>query len=245
MKKIWALAAPSLLLVLFSCGDTGTNVGGGGENSGGGSGKYTLTTNVSPAGAGTVSPASASYDPGTQATVTAIPASGYTFSRWSGASTSTNYQITVTMNGDKTLTAVFEKLPASAVIITLTSWETRATDLFDSKLDPRIHFEVMSYQGSTQVSKNTTSYLLDAENIGQSWNGYAKSGAIAFTGSADEVHIYAVVKEKDLGVEIDDISPKTYVVFRLPRPIGTTGTYTLGTSASNESRVTFDYEFVR
>ncbi len=244
MKKVLAFAAASLLLALFSCGDTGTNVSGGGGNSGGGGGKYSLTVYVSPAGAGTVSPASASYDPGTQATVTAIPASGYTFSRWSGASTSTNYQITVTMNGDKTLTAMFEKLPASAVIITLTSWETRATDLLDSKLDPRIHFEVMSYQSGVQVSKNATSYLLDAENIGQYWSGYARSGAIAFTGSADEVRIYAVVKEKDPAVT-DDISPGNGVRFSLPISAGVTGSYTMGTSASNESRVTFDYEFVK
>jgi len=71
---------------------------------------HTLTINVSPSGGGSVSrsPNQTSYTSGTSVTVIATAASGYTFTGWSGASTSTNSSVTITMNGDKTLTAVFE-----------------------------------------------------------------------------------------------------------------------------------------
>ncbi|MDR2693958.1 MAG: hypothetical protein LBB74_07060 [Chitinispirillales bacterium] len=70
---------------------------------------YRLVTNVSAQGGGTVSrvPDKAAYAFGEAVTVTATPASGYTFTSWSGASTSTNSSVTVTMDGNKALTASF------------------------------------------------------------------------------------------------------------------------------------------
>jgi len=72
---------------------------------------FTLTTNVNPAGGGTVSrnPNANSYNSGTQVTVTATPASGYTFTGWSGASTATTQSVTINMNADRTLTANFQQ----------------------------------------------------------------------------------------------------------------------------------------
>jgi uncharacterized protein (TIGR02145 family)/uncharacterized repeat protein (TIGR02543 family) len=74
---------------------------------------YTLTTNVSPAGGGTVSRnpnQTAPYSCGTSVTVMATPASGYVFTGWSGVATSTSASVSVTMNSDLTLTANFEKI---------------------------------------------------------------------------------------------------------------------------------------
>lgn len=70
---------------------------------------YMLTTNVSPANGGTVSrsPNQTTYTAGTSVTVTATPASGYIFKGWTGASLSTNSTITISMDGEKTLTASF------------------------------------------------------------------------------------------------------------------------------------------
>jgi uncharacterized repeat protein (TIGR02543 family) len=70
---------------------------------------YTLTTSAAPAAGGTVTrnPDAARYDAGTEVRVTAAPAQGYTFVNWSGASTSSNETVTVTMNGNRTLTANF------------------------------------------------------------------------------------------------------------------------------------------
>jgi len=70
---------------------------------------YTLTINISPSEGGTVSRSlnADSYEAGTRVTITATPNNGYTFLNWSGALNSTSAEITITMNGDKTLTAGF------------------------------------------------------------------------------------------------------------------------------------------
>ena len=70
--------------------------------------QYTLTTAVSPAGGGTTNPAVGphGYASGTVVAVTATPATGYTFTSWSGACTGAG-ACSVTMNADKTVTANF------------------------------------------------------------------------------------------------------------------------------------------
>jgi hypothetical protein len=247
------LLATGLSLVMaltLSCsneGDDGSgnniNDSGGSNVNGGGNTMYTLTVNASPSGAGTVSPAQASYAPGAQASVTAAPISGYTFSHWSGASTSTSNPLLITMNGDKSLTAVFEQV-ANAIVITLTYWETKETDgLFgDKALDPRIYFKVIAKNGNTTVSNNKTSDLLNADDIGQTWSGSKKSSAIPFVTSASELQIHAVVIEKDL-LSDDDISPGYYMGFYPPFRSGSSGSETLD-YGNGKSKVRFNYEFV-
>ena len=72
---------------------------------------YTLTTAVSPTGGGTTNPAVGphTYASGTVVAVTATPAAGYAFSSWSGACTGTG-TCSVTMNGNKTVTANFTQV---------------------------------------------------------------------------------------------------------------------------------------
>jgi uncharacterized repeat protein (TIGR02543 family) len=74
----------------------------------------TLTCQASPAGAGVVSasPPSAdnTYGSGTLVTLTAIPATGYTFTGWSGDLAGTANPATITMDTDKTITATFTSL---------------------------------------------------------------------------------------------------------------------------------------
>jgi len=72
---------------------------------------YTLSTDVSPQGAGTVSPSGGEYESGDQVTLTASPNSGYTFDYWSGSASGTTPTITITMNSDRSLTANFEPVP--------------------------------------------------------------------------------------------------------------------------------------
>ena len=65
---------------------------------------YTVTTSVSPAGAGTVS-GGGTYEAGSVITLAATANPGYTFSRWND--NSTQNPRTVTVNGDMTFTAIF------------------------------------------------------------------------------------------------------------------------------------------
>ena len=73
---------------------------------------HVLTTAVSPTGGGTISPAAGThtYAEGTVVSVTVSPATGYTFSSWSGDCTGTS-TCSVTMDADKSVTANFTAVP--------------------------------------------------------------------------------------------------------------------------------------
>jgi uncharacterized repeat protein (TIGR02543 family) len=72
-----------------------------------------LTINISPANSGTVTknPDKASYCYNEQVTLTANPNSGYNFSSWSGADSSSGTTAQVTMSSNKTVTATFIQTP--------------------------------------------------------------------------------------------------------------------------------------
>jgi uncharacterized repeat protein (TIGR02543 family) len=72
--------------------------------------KYKLTTNVSPPGAGSVSPPGGEYDSGVMVTLTATAASDYIFDYWSGSAADTSPTTTVTMDSDKNATAYFKEV---------------------------------------------------------------------------------------------------------------------------------------
>jgi uncharacterized repeat protein (TIGR02543 family) len=72
---------------------------------------YTLTVSVSPAGGGLVSPAGGTYDAGASVTITAVPAAGYVFDRWSADVSGNTTSVTITMTADKNVTAVFKTAP--------------------------------------------------------------------------------------------------------------------------------------
>jgi uncharacterized repeat protein (TIGR02543 family) len=68
---------------------------------------YTLSVNISPAGAGSVSTLGGEYESDDQVTLTATPASGYTFDHWSGSASDTSPTMSITMNRDYSITANF------------------------------------------------------------------------------------------------------------------------------------------
>ena len=72
---------------------------------------YTLTTNISTSGAGSVSPSGGEYESGVEVTLTATPASGYTFEYWDGAASGSSNVVTITMDSDKIVTAHFKSEP--------------------------------------------------------------------------------------------------------------------------------------
>ena len=72
--------------------------------------QYLLTTGVSPAAGGSVTPLTGYIDAGTVATLTASPANGYQFASFSGGLTGALSPATVTMNGPMTVTANFSPI---------------------------------------------------------------------------------------------------------------------------------------
>lgn len=65
------------------------------------------------------SPNQTAYTPNSQVTVTATPASGYLFTGWSGDASGSQNPLTVTMTGNKAVTANFSAVPASTYTLTL------------------------------------------------------------------------------------------------------------------------------
>jgi len=68
---------------------------------------YTLTTSVSPSGAGSVSPSGGEYDDGASVSLSATAASGYVFDYWSGSISGTGPNTRIDMDSDKNVIANF------------------------------------------------------------------------------------------------------------------------------------------
>ncbi|UCF12932.1 MAG: hypothetical protein JSW06_01410, partial [Thermoplasmatales archaeon] len=69
--------------------------------------QYTLTVSVVGSGSVNLNPPGGIYPSGTVVTLTAVPAAGWTFSHWSGDLSGSSNPETITMNGNKVVTAHF------------------------------------------------------------------------------------------------------------------------------------------
>ncbi|HET6486808.1 MAG TPA: hypothetical protein VFH83_10335, partial [Spirochaetia bacterium] len=87
---------------------------------------HTLTVTVSPSEAGYITrvPDLTNYSNGDKVQVTATANSGYTFSNWSGDASGTANPVTLTMDADKLVTAVFTAASASGKSLTAFSFPT-------------------------------------------------------------------------------------------------------------------------
>ncbi|MHB8106816.1 MAG: stalk domain-containing protein [Candidatus Cryosericum sp.] len=87
------------------------------------SSSHTLTAEASPSAGGSVvkSPDAVSYVVGTAITLTATPATGYSFTGWSGDLSGMKNPETITMDTDKTVTASFVMNAGSAMKLTIGS----------------------------------------------------------------------------------------------------------------------------
>jgi len=94
------------------------------------SGNFTLTAAASPTSGGDVtrSPNSTSYAPGTSVQVTATAKSGWKFDGWSGDATGTTSPLTVTMNANKTVTALFSPTSSNTTNLIKNGTFTSTTD---------------------------------------------------------------------------------------------------------------------
>lgn len=103
--------------------------------------EYTLTISTNPGG--TTDPAPDTYTDygGIKVAITAIPDSGYAFSEWSGDASGNENPITITMDKDKSITAIFTSLDEEGET---GSWELNcfiATAAYDSPLHS--HVEIL------------------------------------------------------------------------------------------------------
>ena len=94
--------------------------------------EYSLT--VSAADGGTVSTEGGEYveysltvEEGTEVTITAMPDEGHRFTGWEG-NNSTNESLTITLNADQTLRALFELIPIYTLTVTSSEGGTASSE---------------------------------------------------------------------------------------------------------------------
>jgi uncharacterized repeat protein (TIGR02543 family) len=152
---------------------TGTTGGTGsttGTTGGSGSTTWTLSTSV-PGGGGTITsnPNQTIFNAGATVILTAVPAAGYTFSGWSGDATGTSNPYTVTMNGNKSITATFTAIPpnqyALAILVQGSGTVTRS-------------LTQTTYPSGTSV---TLTALADEGHTFSGWSGDASGNANPYT----------------------------------------------------------------
>ena len=73
---------------------------------------YTLTTQVSPEGAGTINPSSGTFDENSDITISASSSSTFSFKEWTGTLSGTENPITFNITSNQNITAVFELIDA-------------------------------------------------------------------------------------------------------------------------------------
>jgi len=114
---------------------------------------YALVINVSPSTGGSVSPSGGEYKSGSRVTLTANPATGYTFDQWSGDASGTSPNIVITMDSDRDVTAYFEEIPP---VLLNPSWAELKDFLYEDDTDDMeyVYPTTVCYDFAQRLQKN-------------------------------------------------------------------------------------------
>jgi uncharacterized repeat protein (TIGR02543 family) len=129
--------------------------------------EYTLTINTVGSGSVTKDPSQATYASGTLVQLTAVAASGYQFSGWSGALSGSTNPATITMDSDKIVTATFTQVSGGHLFEdnfesgNLAAWDGQESTASISMVNP--------YQGTYHLSGSLSS------GANNGWSGVYKS----------------------------------------------------------------------
>lgn len=136
--------------------------------------QYTLTVEPTPSEGGTVSPSSGSFDAGESVSLRATPSSDHVFKNWTGAVSGTDNPVILTMDGDRSVTAVFEKrqYPLTIAvegegIVTESLLSSKTTD-YDSGSsvqltpEPEAGWEFVEWRGDVTGTENPLTLTVDA-----------------------------------------------------------------------------------
>jgi Divergent InlB B-repeat domain/Cohesin domain len=168
--------------------------------------EFTLGVTVSGSGSVTKSPNQATYAYGTVVTLTAVPGGGWTFTSWSGDLTGSQNPKTITMNGNRAVTALFTDsvVPRITDIARTTSnpldtdqlygWVnvscTETDNIGVSQVILRIHNPGGSWNNVSMTARTTGSYYIrlttafsPAGNYSYSIRATDNSGNTASSGS--------------------------------------------------------------
>lgn len=124
--------------------------------------QYTLTITVVGSGSVTKNPNQATYSYGQVVTVTAVPGTGYAFSSWTGDLTGSQNPATITMNGNRAVTAHFQDSAPPQI-----SGVTRTTS---NPLDTNPLYGWVNVSCTVTDNVAVSSVTLRIHNLGGLWN---------------------------------------------------------------------------
>ena len=133
---------------------------------------YTLTTSVSPSGAGSVSPSGGEYDAGSSVSLSAEANSGYVFDYWSGSASGTGPNISITMDSDKNVIANFTAEVPAALFYDNFSQDTGDWEVFSNNDGQAFYedgwFHVINYTTAdidtiTLLDRHFTDFVLEVD----------------------------------------------------------------------------------
>jgi len=174
---------------------------------------YTLTTNINPVGTGIVikNPNMTAYPSGEVVQLTAEPITGWQFDHWSGDLTGSTNPVSITMNGNKIITAEFiieppdTTPPVTTAVLTGTMGEN---NWFVSNVTVTLSASDLPVGDKSPFSVNHTYYKIDSDP----WNEYF-SPFIISTDGQHTVSYYSVDKAgntettKTVSSKIDKTTP--------------------------------------
>ena len=137
--------------------------------------QYTLNVTTTGSGTVTLNPAGGVYDPDTPVELTAVPASGWEFSGWSGGLSGTANPATITMDADKNVTATFTDLSGTQYTLNTTTSGSGTVSLnppggvydpdtpVELTAQPASGWEFSGWSGDLSGTANPATFTMDAD----------------------------------------------------------------------------------
>ena len=139
----------------------------------GGPTQYTLTTTPGTGGTITRSPDQTAYNAGTVVTLTAAPNTGYTFTSWGGDLSGSTNPATITMDGDKSVSATFTQNVYSLTVNHIgigsvsryPSGPYHYNDIVDLTATPAIGWSFTGWTGDLTGTTSPASITMDGHKV--------------------------------------------------------------------------------
>ena len=164
MKKLILLIG--ICLVLFTCGKDSDEPAPNLNTTQ----KFDLA--VSATEGGSVDTSGGSYDSNSTVTITATPAEGYEFTGWSGNVSGSTNPLTVTVNGNKNITANFSVIKYSLTVsssngggVNLTEGEYASQTRITLIASPDEGYSFVRWSGSVSSTENSIDVVMDNNKI--------------------------------------------------------------------------------
>ena len=189
---------------------------------------YTVSVSANPTNGGTVS-GGGTYQQGQSCTVTATPATGFTFLRWTenGSQVSTNASYTFTVTGNRTLVAQFQAQPQNYTVSVSANPTNGGT---------------VSGGGTYQQGQQCTVHA--TANTGYTFTNWTENGNVVSTNAN---YSFTVTSNRTL---VANFTAQTYTITATANPTngGTVaggGTFNYGQSCTLTATPATGYNFVR